>query len=241
LLYFLKGAAIMPRKSHLPNDSLIPLQSIPAGAYDFSARIHGLLDGQPKDEAAVAKACEGMDDTLGLIAAGLYSMASMLVGEGEQGVRLVETAVANAEVSACHDLQKARTNCRRALVAAALDLLAQRSPEALAAPLHLAPAPSCIEEDDLKAAGLAQEELDRMIAGPDRDRVRGWLAGLPVLLRTVFVVRAVAGFTAADTAVLLQSHGGPRAAAWTPEAVRAVFRQGLCSLASQLLQSSATR
>ncbi len=50
-----------------------------------------------------------------LIAAGLYSLASMLVGEGEDSVRLVETAVATAEISACHDAKQARTNSRRAL------------------------------------------------------------------------------------------------------------------------------
>ena len=38
-----------------------------------------------------------------MIAAGLYSLASMLVGEGEDSVRLVETAVATAEVSVCQN------------------------------------------------------------------------------------------------------------------------------------------
>ena len=58
--------------------------------------MHGLLDGQPKDEATVSKALEGMDEMLDVIAAGLYSMASMLVGEGEDSIRLVEVAVARA-------------------------------------------------------------------------------------------------------------------------------------------------
>ncbi len=77
-----------------------------------------------------------------------------------------------------------------------------------------------------------------MIAGPDRDRVRVWLENLPAAVRAVFVMRAVAGFTAAETAGLLAEHGGPQAAGWSAEAVRSVFRQGLCSLASQLLQAS---
>ena len=38
-------------------------------------------------------------DMLDAIAAGLYSLASMLIGEGEESVELVETAVATAEVS----------------------------------------------------------------------------------------------------------------------------------------------
>jgi hypothetical protein len=52
-------------------------------------------------------------------------------------------------------------------------------------------------------------------------------------------MRAVAGFTAADTAALLSAHGGPAAVGWTPEAVRELFRQGLCSLASQMIQATA--
>ena len=39
----------------------------------------------------------GIWGVIALLAAGLYSMASMLVGEGEEGVRLVETAVATAD------------------------------------------------------------------------------------------------------------------------------------------------
>jgi len=77
-----------------------------------------------------------------------------------------------------------------------------------------------------------------MIGGPERDRVRKWLASLPTAMRSVFVLRAVAGFTAAEAAALLVAHGGPQAAGWTPEAVREVFRQGLCSLASQLIHAS---
>ena len=57
-----------------------------------------LLDGQPKDEATVSRALEGMDDMLDTIAAGLYSMASMLVGEGEDSIGLVETAVARTDI-----------------------------------------------------------------------------------------------------------------------------------------------
>jgi hypothetical protein len=231
----------MPSKSNLPNDSLIEHQPISAGADAFSKQMHGLMNGHPKDEAAVSRAIDDMDDTVELIAAQLYSMASMLVGEGEQSVRLMESAIANAEVSACHDLEEARKSARRALVAAALKLLAQRNPGGLAAPDGLKPASTCIEDDDLASAGISTAELEKMIAGPERDRVRSWLESLPSAQRTVFVLRAVAGFTAAETATLLQTHGGAQAAGWTPEAVRETFRQGLCSLASQLLHASAER
>jgi hypothetical protein len=78
-----------------------------------------------------------------------------------------------------------------------------------------------------------------MLAGPDRDRVRNWLANLGTVPRTIFVLRAVAGFSAAETAALLTAHGGPKAAAWSADAVSEFCRQGLCSLASQLIQASA--
>jgi DNA-directed RNA polymerase specialized sigma24 family protein len=203
----------MSQESNLRNESLIPSQPIPAG----------------------------MEEIIETIAAGLYSLAAMLVGEGEESERLVEAAIANAEVSVCHNPQEARKSSRRALATEALDLLAERNPESLAAPKGLAPASTCIENDSLASAGISTEELEKMIAGPERDRVRKWLASLPTAMRSVFVLRAVAGFTAAESAALLVAHGGPLAAGWTAEAVREIFRQGLCSLASQLIHASGVR
>jgi hypothetical protein len=203
----------MPQESNPVNDSLIPAQLIPAGT----------------------------DEVFDRIAAGLYSLASMLVGEGENGAWLVEMAIANSEESVCHDPVKARTSSRQAMCAAALDILSLHDPGSLAAPEGLKPADTCIEEDDLAAAGVSGDELERMIAGPDRDRMRKWLASLPTALRTIFVLRAVAGFTSTEIIALLAAHGGPQAAGWTPAAVGELFRQGLCSLASQLIRASSPR
>lgn len=231
----------MTQESNSEPKSLIPPQPIPAEAQAFSKRVHSLLDGQPKDEATVTKALEGLDDVFDMIAAGLYNLASMLVGEGEESVRLVETAVSTAEVSACHDARQARRSSRGALCTAAMGILEQRTPGCLAAPRGPEPAGGCIEDDDLDAAGVSSEELENMIAGPDRDRVRKWLASLSTEVRVIFVMRAVAGFTSDETATMLAEHGGPAAAGWTRDAVRESFRQGLCSLASQLIQASSTR
>jgi hypothetical protein len=228
----------MQEKNILSIDSLIPPLPIPDGAHAFTDRVQVLLDGQPKDEATVTEAFDGLDEMFDLIAAGMYSIASMLVGEGEDSIRVVESAVANAEVSASHDAAEARKNSRRTLCAAALDMLAARDAASLAAPEGLQHATTCIEDDDLDAAGVSTGELERMIAGPDRDRVRRWLESLPTELRTIFVLRAVAGFSPAETADLLRAHGGPRATGWSAEAVRELFRQGLCSLASQVLQAA---
>jgi hypothetical protein len=61
---------------------------------------------------------------------------------------------------------------------------------------------------------------------------------LPTVLRAIFVLRAVAGFTTPETTDLLRTHGGPQAGGWTDDAVRELSRQGLCSLASQVLQAA---
>lgn len=231
----------MSQETRDSSSSLIPPKPIPAEAQAFTRQMHGLMDGQPKDDATVSKALEGMDGMFDLIAAGLYSMASMLVGEGEESIRLVEMAVADAEVSVCDSPAQARQSSRRALSRSAIEILAKRNPGDLAAPQGLKPAVTCIEDDDLDSVGVSREELQRMIAGPDRDRVRKWLESLPLLPRTVFVLRAVGGFTAAETAELLEAHGGPEAAGWNADAAREFFRQALCSLASQLIHATASR
>ncbi len=174
-------------------------------------------------------------------AAGLYTLASMLIGEGEESAQLVETAVETAEVSSCDNAERAGKYSQLALCGAAIGILERRNPASLAAPSGLRPASTCIEDDDLEAAGVSRDELSRLIAGPDRDRVRTWLAGLPDALRIVFVLRAVAGLTSAETASLLASHGGPSAAGWGADDVREIFRQALCSLASQLIHATAGR
>jgi len=210
-------------------------QPLPPEAAEFARKLNGMLDGQPKDDATVERVFAGMDEMFDMIATGLYSLASMLVGEGEDSIRLVEEAVANAEVSAGTRPECARHNSRVALSEAAIRLLAERDLECLAAPEGLEPAQTCIGDDDLDAAGMSRAELERMMAGPDRDRVRNWLESLPTATRTIFVLRAVAGLSAPETAELLAAHGGPLAAEWTPEEVRELFRQGMCSLASQLI------
>ena len=57
----------------------------------------------------------------------------------------------------------------------------------------------------------------------------------------IFVLRAVAGFTADETAAMLAEHGGKGAEGWNADAVREIFRQGLCSLASQLIHATTAR
>lgn len=228
----------MSYRSDSQSESLIPQQPVPAGAEEFAERIHGLLDGKPKEDAVVEEALMGLDEVFELIAAGLYNQASMLVGEGEDSIRLVETAVATAEVSASDDAVRARKNSRLALARAAVELLVQRTPGCLDAPSGVEHVSTCIGDDDLDAASESGAELEKMMAGPDRGRVRTWLGSLSTEHRVIFVLRAVAGFTSAETAGLLAEHGGAGAEGWNADSVREIFRQALCSLASQLLHAS---
>lgn len=188
-----------------------------------------------------APAHKRFNDMFDRIGASLYTVASMLVGQGEESIQLVERAIATADVASHDDVGQALKKGQLTLCGAAIDLLRRRNPGSLAAPVGLAQAHTCIEDDDLDAVGVSRDDLSKMIAGPDRDRLRAWLGSLPDELRVVFVLRAVAGFTSAETASLLSSHQGSSATAWTAEAVREVFRQALCSLASQLIHATVTR
>lgn len=216
---------------------LIPRQPVPEGAEEFSRTVQGLLDGQPKDEATVKKALSGMDAMLDVIAAGLYSLASMLVGEGEDSIRLVETTVALTDIPKSGDAIQARQSSRRALCIAAVRLIAERHPGSLAAPAWLEHATTCIENDDLESAGISRAELESMLAGPNRQNVKNWIESLATEVRVIFVLRAVAGLSAGETATVLTEHGGRGAEGWNPDSVREIFRQGLCSLASQLIHA----
>ena len=61
----------MTKEPDTAQNTLIPQKPIRAGAEAFSKQVHGLLDGQPKDEATVTRALAGLDDLFELIAAGL--------------------------------------------------------------------------------------------------------------------------------------------------------------------------
>lgn len=217
---------------------LIPTQPVPPEAADFSAQVHELLDGNPKDEAVVSQSFHGMDEIINRIGAGLYSIASMLVGEGEQSIRLVEIAIATAKFVPGETPEEARLSGRRALAVAALQALAEREPGCLATPQSQPAGGGCIGDDDLDAAGVSRDELEQMLSGPDRGRVRLWLESLTVPMRVVFALRAVAGLHAEDIAALLKENCGPSATGWTADHVREISRQALCSLASQLLHAS---
>ncbi len=181
------------------------------------------------------------------IAADLYRVASMLLGEGEAAIALVEQAIGGDAIAVGKSVEQesfeqARHAGRLLIAGEAIGILGKRDGAALAAPEVDADGPvSCIEGDELDAAGVTSAELEAMLTGPDNHRLRSWIEGLPVQLRVTFVLRSVANLTSPEIAGLLGEYGGPEAAGWTPEAVRSVFRQALCSLAGQLLHATAER
>ncbi len=203
------------------------------------------LPDSPQKDASVAEAeLVGWEGWLETIASDLYRLASMVLGEGEAAVHLVEEVVTELDLSSCGDHAEARRQARLLLAAKAIDLLAARDAAALAAVAAEDGPVSCIEDEDLSSAGLTREELEQMLDGPERPRLRGWLEGLATSLRVIFALRAVAGLSSAVVAGLLNDHGILDANAelyWTPVAVSGTFRQGLCSLASQLLHASAEK
>ena len=235
-----------PDSSSAPSslgNSLIPANTPGPENQAFFERVTDLLDGQPKSPATVAAALTGSEEILGRIGAELYHVASMLVGEGEDAIELIERAITNVDLRACINVSDARHKSRLLLAADAVTMLREQDATrtVFIAPVEDSGPASCIENDDLDAAGVSPAELEAMIAGPESHRLRTWLEGLTVQLRVIFVLRAIAGLSSVEVAGLLAEYGGPAATDWTPSAAGSVFRQALCSLASQLIHATATR
>jgi DNA-directed RNA polymerase specialized sigma24 family protein len=208
-------------------------------------RISGVIDGQPRESAAAGADLIGRDGMLEKIAVELYRVSSMLLGEGEEAIALIEDVVARIDLQDCSSHDEALHLSRLLLAAEAISVLRKRdsanNPRSLAAPAQETGPVGCIEDDDLSAAGVTPDELEQMISGPEAHRLRDWLEGLSVSLRVVFVLRAVADLSSVEVATALAKHGGSAAQGWTTDAVRSSFRQALCSLASQLVHATASR
>jgi hypothetical protein len=231
----------MPSKPVSRENSFLPEEPLHPQGAAFLAQVTDRLDGQPQNPAVVEAALSGWEGLLEKIGAELYRIASMLIGDGEESIGVIEKVVTNLNLTACRDHADARHQSRLALAAESIGVLANRDPAALAAPAEESGPASCIEDDDLDAVGVTPVELEQMLSGPDDHRLRDWLEGLSVTLRIIFVLRAVAGLSSGEISGLLSEHGGLSAQGWTPEAVRTTFRQALCSLASQLIHATAVR
>jgi hypothetical protein len=198
----------------------------------MSEKIQTTPDRLNAESAAVDEAANPLD----AVAVRLYNLASMLLGEGEEAVTLVERTLASPLVSGCCDAALMERSGRNVLASEGVRILAGNNPASLAAPTGLEPLTNCIEDDDLAAAGVSATDLEKMLTGPGREKLQRWLAGLPAAQRSIFALRALGGYCANDTAKLLVTNGGPQAAGWTQQGVRETMRKALCSLASQLIR-----
>lgn len=169
-------------------------------------------------------------------AARLFQTAALLLGNEDEAVSLVEDTMARVEVDPCADAVKARVLMQDYLVQAAVRKWTESDPHSFATKENVGSIASCIEGDDLSAAGLSQAQLASVLEGEGRDQLRSWLDHLSAAQRVVFVAHAMLG---KDNAAIAQSlrAGGENAAGWTPDMVSEVFRQALCSLATSLVHT----
>ena len=82
---------------------------------------------------------------------------------------------------------------------------------------------------------VTRQQLDMLLGGSDGASMRKWLEGLGPVERSVFVLRAVLGRSAADSASALAQATGE---AWTEPNIGGAYRTALCSLASSLVHST---
>jgi DNA-directed RNA polymerase specialized sigma24 family protein len=165
----------------------------------------------------------------------LYQTAALFVGDETEAMKLVEETVASVDMDPCADGDAARSAATSDLVHRALARVAALR----AAQMHPAAAVDlggCVETDDLSAAGITREQLDVLLSGSGRVRMRQWLEGLGPVERSVFVMRAVLGRSGAESTELLQQATGDP---WTQTHVGGAYRAALCSLASSLVHSTA--
>jgi DNA-directed RNA polymerase specialized sigma24 family protein len=165
----------------------------------------------------------------------LYQTAALFVGDEGEAMQLVEQTVANVEMDPCADGDAARSAASNDLVQRALTRVAALRPAQMH-PSAAADLGGCVETDELSAAGITREQLESLLSGGDRMRMRQWLEGLGPVERSVFVLRAVLGRSRAESEQLLhQATGDP----WTEAHVGGAYRAALCSLASSLVHSAA--
>ena len=165
----------------------------------------------------------------------LYQTAALFVGEEGEAMQLVEQTVASVEMDPCADGDAARQAASRDLVQRALVRVATLQPAQMH-PSAAADLGGCVETDDLSAAGITREQLDGLLSGGGRTRMRQWLEGLGPVERSVFVMRAVLGRSGGESAQLLQQATGD---SWTETHIGGAYRAALCSLASALVHSAA--
>ncbi len=190
--------------------------------------------------------CQGAGAAGGM-AMELFQVASLLVGDEGEALRMIESSLATMEIDPCVDPERAREQARSRVVRAALSHLAAEQPAAFRAESSAAdavePCISCIQGDDLQVAGVSPAQLGGWLERQEKPELRRglreWLEELPMPQRAIFVQRAVLGQGNDTAAHLLREAGGSDASGWTAERVSGIFRRALCSLANSLAHAPA--
>ena len=164
----------------------------------------------------------------------LFQIAALMLGDEQEAVSLVEEVVAEVEADPCAEGTLAYAEASALLVRTAVQRMAGLYPEAFVVPTAQPADAVCIETDDLGAAGLSGEQFGGLISGAG---MREWLERLAPALRTIFVLRAVAGQDGEQTAESLRQSGATGAQAWRRDQVGTAYRQALCSLATCLMSA----
>jgi DNA-directed RNA polymerase specialized sigma24 family protein len=164
----------------------------------------------------------------------LYQTAALFLGDADEATDVVEQTLSGAEVDPCADRSSARTVVIRELVQHTLARAAAKWPTQMH-PSAAAELGGCVDTDELSSAGLTRDQLETMITGAGRGRMRQWLEGLGPVERVVFVLRAVLGRSGSESTELLQK---ATADPWTEAHVGGAYRAALCSLASAAVHAS---
>jgi DNA-directed RNA polymerase specialized sigma24 family protein len=188
------------------------------------------MDEQRWNEPVGSGATQAQDTALEL-----FQMAALMLGNEEEAVSLVEETLADTQADPCADTAAVRGELRPRLLEAAVRRIASLYPAAFAVPVVAEGSGSCIESDDLASVGLSGETLASLTQGPGRVKMREWLEQLTPALRTIFVLRAIAGQDGERTAENLRHSGVDGAQSWRSDQVGTIYRQALCSLASSLV------
>ena len=174
----------------------------------------------------------------------LFQIAALMLGDEQQAVSLVEETVAQVEADPCAEGALAYAEARSLLVHTAVRRMAGLYPGAFAVPPAELGAPGCIDTGPgdpgtgpLAEAGIVGEELGALLSRAGRAGMREWLDRLAPALRTIFVLRAVAGQDGEQTAENLRQSGATGAQGWRRDLVGTAYRQALCSLATCLVSS----
>ncbi len=175
----------------------------------------------------------------------LYQLAALMLGDEAAALALVESTVESVEVDPCAPEDEAIDAARRYLVEAAIGRMNQAHQGAFAAPTELDGPVTCIEDDDLSAAGISSAQIAELMSGAasgdgEGNRLRIWLDQLPPAQRAIFVQRTVLGWDNATTAAALTS-GTNAKPEWSAAQTSEIFRQALCSLANSLVHAEAQR